>query len=495
MRLATLGFSHEANTFAPVKAGLSVWQRAGILEGDQIRAEYATSESILAGFFAYEVESPGVELVPLVYSRITPTGASTIEAYEHLVGRMIDALKAGGPWDGVLLPQHGAAVSEDYRDADGEFVRRVREVVGPDVPIGMTLDMHANVSRQMVEYADVVTVFQTNPHVDAFEQGLSCARLVGRMVRGEIRPVMALAAPPLVINILRQGTNDEPMAGLLAFAREHERRAGVLSVSVVEGFPYADVAEMGMSVVAITDDDPGLADDVARTIAAAAWDRREEFRGDAPGVDAALREAAAAPEGPVVLLDMGDNVGGGSPGDSTHILHAARRLGVTGLIESITDAEAAEACARAGVGARVDLTVGGKTDGLHGVPFPVVGEVIAVTDGRFEDPTPTHGGTRFYDYGTSVGIRTDDGFLLAVHSRSAGTRSQMQFRMVGIEPRDAKIIAAKGVHSPRAAFEAMASKLIWVNTPGATSADLSTFAYHHRRRPMFPFEPDAVYRG
>jgi microcystin degradation protein MlrC len=493
MRLAIVGFSHEANTFAPGQATLQAWEEAGIHTGVQIRDTYATSESTLAGFFAYEAEDPNVEVVPLVFSWITPTGASTTEAFEHLTGRMIDALKASGPFDGVLLPQHGAAVADNFPDADGEFIRRVREVVGDHVPVGVTLDMHANISGQMIAHAHVVTVFQTNPHIDAAKQGLACARLIGRTIAGEINPTMALAAPPLVINILKQGTGDDPMTSLLAIAREQEQRPGVLSVSVVEGFPYADVAEMGMTFLVITDDDPALAQEVARTMAEAAWGMREEFLGDAPNVDDALTAAAAAAAGPVVVLDMGDNVGGGSPGDSTHLLHAARRLGVTGMAMSIYDADAAPQCVAAGVAGRVRLTVGGKTDDRHGPPFPITGEVIAVADGRFEDPTPTHGGARFYDLGASAGVRTDDGFLLAIHACPTGTRSQDQFRIVGIEPTNTDIIAAKGVHSPRAAFEPIATQLIWANTPGATSADLSTFAYSHRRRPMFGYEPDAAW--
>lgn len=491
MRLAVVGFGHEANTFAPSVATLAAWERAGILEGDEIRRSHEQAESIVAGFLAYAAEEPAADIVPLVYSWITPTGASTAEAFEQLTGRMVAQLRKQGPWDGVLLPQHGAAVAEDHADADGEFLRRVRGAVGPDVPIGVTLDLHANVSRQFLDHADVVTVYQTNPHVDAREQGLACARLLGRTIRGEIRPVLALAELPLAAGILCMGTDDEPMRGLLAGAREHERRPGVLSVSLVEGFPYADVAEMGMSVIAIADADHTLAVDVARSVAAATWERRAELTGAAPGPEEALRQAAAVEGGPVLVLDVGDNVGGGSPGDSTHLLHAARRLGVTGVAQCVYDPAVALACAAAGVGARVDLSVGGKVDDRHGRPFPVRGEVIAVTDGRFDDPSATHGGARVFDLGTSAGVRTDDGFLLALHSRPEGTWSRLQFSTLGIEPAEVPIIVAKGVHAPRAAFEPIASRLIWADTPGATSVDLSAFEFRRRRRPMYPFEPEA----
>jgi microcystin degradation protein MlrC len=477
VRLALAGLSHEANTFAPVPADLEQWKRAGILEGDEIRAVHATARSIVAGCLAYAAQQPDVEVVPLVYSEITPMGAMSSSAFEHLASRMVGALREEAPWDGVLLALHGAAVSQRYLDADGELIRRVRAAVGPEVPIGVTLDMHANVSPEMVERADVITVFQTNPHVDAFEQGLACARLVGRTVRGEIRPAMALADPPLMINILRQGTDDEPMASLLRVAREHERRAGVLAVFVIEGFPYADVPEMGTSVLAITDSSAQLASDTARSVARTAWMRRAELAGDGLGVDEAVRRAAAAAHHPVVLLDVGDNVGGGSPGDSTHVLHAARRLGVRGVVQLLTDPEAVAGCTALGVGA----------------PLPVAGVVTAISDGRFEDPTPTHGGVRFFDMGPTVRVTSDDGFELVLTSRPVMTRSQEQLRLVGLEPCDQQIIVAKGVHSPRAAFEPIAAQLIWAATPGCTSADLSMFSYARRRRPMYPFEPDTTW--
>ncbi|MFW6090757.1 MAG: M81 family metallopeptidase [Actinomycetota bacterium] len=489
MRLAVVGLSHEANTFAPVAADLDEWQRAGVLEGDRIRQVHAGARSALAGYLGYAAAHPDVEVVPLIYSEVTPMAPSTSRAFEHLAGRIVAALREHGPWDGVLMPLHGAAVSERYRDADGELLRRVRAAVGRGVPVGATLDMHANISPAMVEQADVITAFQTNPHVDASEQGFACARLIDRTIKGEVRPVMSLADPPLAINILRQGTAEAPMAELLQVAREHECRPGVLAVFVVEGFPYADVPEMGMSVLAVADANACLARDAAGAVAAAAWARRQEFVGDALGVDDALKRAAAAEHGPVVLLDVGDNVGGGSPGDSTHVLHAARRLGVGGVAALLTDPQAVAECSSAGAGARVSLSVGGKTDDRHGAPLPVTGVVAAFSDGRFDDPTPTHGGRRYFDMGPTVRLSTDDGFELVLISIPHGTVSREQLRIVALEPAEQKIIVAKGVHSPRAAFEPVAEELVWAATPGCTAADLSTLSYVHRRRPMFPFEP------
>jgi microcystin degradation protein MlrC len=491
IRIATAGFQHESNTFSTVPASLDLWRDSGILEGDAIRDEYATSQSTLAGFFAAAAERNDVDIVPLVFTRLTPMGAMTAEAAGHIIDRIVAAIRDNGPWDAVLLPQHGAAVSDPWPDADGELVRRVREVVGPHVPIGLALDMHANVSPQMVANADITTVYQTNPHIDAREQALHCARLVLRMVRGEIRPRSALRMPPLLVNILNQGTSDRPMSDLLRVADEQRRRPGVLSVSVVEGYPYADVAEMGMSFIAVTDGDQALAEDVADTLARAAWSMREALNQGGTPIDDALQRARAAAAGPVVLFDVGDNVGGGSPGDSTFLLHAARRLGVGDLLQALCDPDGVAACAAAGIGGRIERGVGGRIDGRHGAPFPIAGVVTALSDGRYEETGPSHGGFRFYNDGPSAAIRTDDGYTIVLTTNAAGSSSLQQFRALGIEPTAMKIIVAKGVHSPRPAMEPIAREMIWVATPGVTTADLTTFSYKHRRAPLYPLEAAA----
>jgi microcystin degradation protein MlrC len=494
MRIAVLGLSHESNTFSPVPGSLDVFEQSGILEGEEILAEYASSEATIGGYLSLSEQAPDAEVVPLLFTRITPMGPITPEAFETLCGRMLTLLAEEGPWDGVLLALHGAAVAVEHPDADGEIARRVRELVGDDVVIGVSHDMHANVSHDLVATVDVLTIYHTNPHVDARERGLEAALLVARTIRGEIHPTMALETPPVAINILRQGTDDEPMRSLMAHAFEQAARDGVLSVSVAEGFPYADVPEMGMAFLAMTDGDEALAREIALDVASTAWEMREEFDATGWDIDDALRHADAADAGPVVLLDVGDNVGGGSPGDSTHLLEAAQRLGIPGVFMSLMDAEAVQACMRAGVGARLELDIGGKTDDLHGRPVRVHATVHLLADGKFEDPTPTHGGFRFYDAGPTARIHTDDGHDLVLTTYPMGTTSRQQLLSNGLDPMQQRIIVAKGVNSPRAAFEPIATEMLFVNTPGTTSADLSTFTYQRRRRPMFPWERDAAYQ-
>lgn len=493
MRVAALGFHHESNTFAPVAASLERFLTAGPVEGDELLAQYGESQATLAGFIEAAAADPDVELVPLVYFDLQPMGTITAEAFDTLVGRMLDQLAARGPWDAVLLALHGAAVSEVHRDVDGEIIERVRRLVGDHVPIGVTFDMHANVSARMIELPTVVNLYMTNPHLDARRRARQSADLTFSVVRREITPVAAVETPPLIVNILRQGTSDSPMRELVALATEAEARPGVLSVSIAEGFPYADVEEMGMAFVAVTDGDAELAASIAKGLARAAWSVRAELQGDGVPVDDALRAAAAAEQHPVVLLDVGDNVGGGSPADSTHVLAAAQRLGVRGLFHSLCDPASVAACAAAGIGSRIELAVGGKTDDLHGSPVVVRGQVRHLDDGRFEETGPTHGGKRFFDVGPRAVLHTDDDHTILLTTLPMGNTSRQELVSAGIDPLRQPIIVAKGVQSPRGAFEPIAAAMIQLNSPGCTSADVSVLAYRHRRRPMYPYEADAAY--
>lgn len=217
-RIAIAGFQHESNSFSKIPASLDRWKAAGIIFGQEIVDEYETSTATIAGMLARLKQESDIEIHPLVFTRMMPMGPMTVEATEHIMDLILKEIADNGPWDAVLLPLHGAAVSDKYLDADGEISERVRKLVGKNVIIGTALDMHANVSQKVVANADIVTIYQTNPHLDTFEQAFHCTDLVIKTLRKEIRPTHCLQMPPLIVNILQQGTSDEPMAGLLRFA-------------------------------------------------------------------------------------------------------------------------------------------------------------------------------------------------------------------------------------------------------------------------------------
>lgn len=491
-RIATLGFSHESNTFSKVPATLEKWRSSGLLTGKALLDKYESAQSTQAGFIAWGKKSNRVLVEPLMFSHLVPMGPTQADDYEELVQGYLDALAAGAPWDAVLLAQHGAAVSENFPDADGEFIRRVRELVGADTPIGVSVDLHANISEQMVRESNVLTVYQTNPHVDAFERAILCAELIEKTLCQEVSPTSSYRRVPIAINILRQGTSDEPMKTIMAKAREFEKTPGVLAINVVEGFPYADVPEMGMSVIVITDNDQELADTISEQLEDLLWESKQDFLADSLTIEQALSYAAQKSDKPVILLDTGDNVGGGSPGDTTGILQMARSMKLSNLAQEVLDPVTVEILAKKGVGASVgaedNITVGGRIDPESGLPFAVTGTIKAVTDGKIEDNGPTHGGYRFYNLGKTVYLYTDDGFHLVITSRANGTTSQQIFRGVGIELENVDIIVANGVHSPRAGFGSLNAEFVQVGTPGCTSADLSQFHYELAVGPIFPFD-------
>jgi microcystin degradation protein MlrC len=492
MRLALLGYHHETNTFATGQTEYAHFERGGILRGAEVVRQHAGATSTVAGFLEAG-RLTGEEVVPLLYFITPPSGLITRDAYQRITAELLEALEAQGPWDGVLLALHGAAVAVGYPDADGHVAARVRALVGPGVPIGLALDLHANVSAQLVEAATVTIFYRTNPHLDARERARECGELVVRTVRGEIRPVQALETPPLVVNILKQFTGAEPLRSLMNDVEALLERPGMLSASVGLGYPYADVPQMGMSFLTVHDGDSRAAREAARWLARRAWFQRADYVGEAPGPDEAVRAALAAPRSPVVLMDVGDNIGGGSPGDSTVLLEAARRQGARGYLQTLCDPAAVAACAGAGVGATVALSVGARIDDRHGRPMAVTGRVRLLSDGQFEDPRPTHGGWRYFDAGTTAVLETDDGYTLVLTTERLGNTSIEQMYSLGIRPEGYRIVVAKGVISPRPAYEPIAAQMILVNTPGVTSADLSTFHYEWRRRPLYPFEPETAY--
>lgn len=487
MRLALLGLYHEANTFSPIAADRALFGGGGVWRGDEIVDTYATSSTTNGGFLAGAADM-GVEVVPLMFARVTPTGPITRDAFDWLVGEMILLLREQGPWDGVLLNLHGAAVAEHHPDADADIASRVRAVVGPRVPVGTVLDMHANLSQRLLDALTITLVYQTNPHIDAKQQAIECTRLVVLAMRGEIRPEQAMVSLPLVSNIARQDTSEQPMSALLAEAQELSRRPGMLSVSLIEGFPYADVPQMGMSCLAIHDGDPTAAHDAAQRLATSVWEHRGDLQATGMPIDQALDVAERERSGPVVLLDAGDNIGGGSPGDSTAIVEAAVRRRQRSLVQVLTDPEAARLCIDARVGSHVALTVGGRHTHSPGRPLLVDGRVRAVSDGRYEESAPTHGGFRFFDMGPTAVLDTTAGHTLVLTSRAVLSSSCQQLLSVGVDPSDYRVVVAKGVNSPRAGYAPIAARMLVVDTDGITAMGLERFTYRQRRRPLYPFE-------
>jgi microcystin degradation protein MlrC len=367
----------------------------------------------------------------------------------------------------------------------------MRAQVGPRTPIVSTFDLHANVSARMVAACNALIGYRTNPHVDQEDRGRDAARLIVRTLRGEVRPIMAAALPPLVINIERQGTSADPCRTLYRQADEQAKRPGILSNSVALGFPYADVREMGSAFISIGDGDANAARKAVSMLASEWWEGRDELRGQLLTVEQAVARAAQMPpmERPTCLLDMGDNVGGGSPADGTVLLHALAKTRLRSFV-CLFDPAASQQARQTGIGKSLRLEVGGKTDRLHGEPFEADFTVCGLSDGRFEETEVRHGGIKSFDQGPTAIVETGGNITVMLTSRRMPPFSLRQITAFGIEPANFDVLVAKGVHAPVAAYAPVCEDLIRVNTPGVTTADMSQLEYRHRRRPMFPFEPE-----
>ncbi|MFM9106471.1 MAG: M81 family metallopeptidase [Chloroflexota bacterium] len=504
-RIAAAQISHETNVFSSTPTGIPEFEASGLHLGQAIAAEMRGSNTEFGGFLA-AAPGEGFDLLPIVAVWATPSGLVTSEAIGHMAGILERGLRdalAAGPLDGVLLALHGSMVTAIDPDGDGYLLERVRAIVGPRAPIVCTLDLHANVSQRMVDAADLLIGYDTYPHVDMAERGEEACRLLGRLVRGEIRPATAIRKPPMLPTSQRMTTDRMPMRALIDRAHRYEEDPRVLAVTISGGFPPADVPEAGVSIIAATDGDPGLAASIADDLAQMAWDLRDGFLGGVAGWDDAaamlrsLDDGDLPGGGPLVLVDIADNPWTGGPGDSAELVRflLANRV-PDAVVAIVRDPGTVRAAIAAGPGATITGLLGGKTDDLHGPPLPVRAYVRALTDGRFVNDGPMMAGVQV-DLGPSAvlavqGESGDEPPVEVLVTTRAETPIDLRiFRAHGIEPTRRRVIGLKGKGHFRAAFEPIARRVVLVEGPGITGSDLSRLAFRRLRRPIWPLDPDA----
>jgi microcystin degradation protein MlrC len=483
MRIAVAGFSHESNSFAQMPTQLEDFN---IRQGQKLLDHFSDTFHEVAGYIA-GAAAHDFEIHPILTANATPAGPVTAATYEDIVGRILAGLQAAPPLDGVLLELHGAMVSEKFPQADGETVRRVRQQMGPDFPIVVTHDYHANVPPVLVENADALIIYKTNPHIDQRERGLQAAGIIAAMARKQAKPAMALAKPELLFNIYFHNTSVAPMQPLMQAAIELEKEPGILACSIAAGYQYADVPYMGPSIVVITDGDPQRAQREADRLGALMWDIRKQLKPKVLDPAAAVQAAQDGDTFPVCLLDFGDNIGGGSSGDSTFVLEQLLTQKAEGWVFTVWDPEAVAACFSAGVGADVELMAGAHTDDQHGRSIKVKGRVRTLHDGTYEETERRHGGGRFFNQGPTAVVYAGKG-LLVLNSRRTSPNSIHQITCLGIQPHQQRLLVAKGAVAPRAAYEPISARLIEVDSGGATAISRGPENYRLARKTLYEWQ-------
>lgn len=491
MKIAAGGIQHETNTFATTPTTLEDFSSVSgcgpeFAGGDVITKLYSGTATIHGGFLD-EAEAQQAELLPLLCARAQPAGVVEQSAFERMTELFLSRLEGCLPVDGVVLDLHGAMVTEQYEDAEGEFLARVRALVGSGVPVVATLDLHANITRQMADAADVLIGFKTYPHVDMYDRGREAVRLLCRMVRGEIRPQQAFRQLPLITLPPMQCTLREPMQSLMKGVEELEASSGIVSATVAMGFPFADIADAGVSVLVTADGDRELAEHTADRLAGEVWKLRDRLQPELTTIERVMEFANSQAEGLVIFADGSDNPGGGAPCDGTVALRALIDAGFQGAVVGVLcDPEAVAAAHAAGVGQTIDVAIGGKTDDRHGEPVVTRAYVRTLGDGHFIHRGPMRRGLPG-EFGR-MAVLVVGGVEVVLAERRIQLLDAEMLRVVGISPERRRLLVVKSAVHFRADLGQLAMQIFDGDTPGVHRPDLGNFDFRRLRRPIYPLD-------
>jgi microcystin degradation protein MlrC len=478
MRVFSASLATETNTFGPMPTGIASFQDRGYFPAGQ----HPDALTLYSGpLWAARIrgKEKGWTLLEGMVAGAQPSGTTTRHAYETLREEMLNDLRAALPVDMVLLGLHGAMVADGYDDCEGDMLQRVRQIVGPGVVIGAELDPHNHLTPAMVDNADVMISFKEYPHTDILERGLELVDICAAAVEGKVKPVAAVVDCDMIVTV---HTSREPARGFVERMQSLEGKDGVLTVSLTHGFSWGDVPEMGTKVLVYTDGDQAKADALARQLADEVIAMRDGLTVNYPGIDASLDEALAFDGLPVMLADGADNPGGGAASDSTFILKRMLERGIgNAALGPMWDPIAVRIAFDAGVGARLQMRIGGKISPLSGDPLDLDCTVKAlkhdlVMTGLSNTPIPM-GDCALVEVG---GI---DIVLITRRNQAMGTD---MFTQLGCDLATKKIVVVKSSQHFYASYSKVAKHVIYAGAPGAVTLDLNTLPYRKARLPKWP---------
>lgn len=498
------GFIHETNTFS---LETNRTPDAEVLLHDQIIDANYGKKTVIGGY-QDAAERRGFKLLPTAYVRFIHGGLIHRDVYEHYRELILREVNRAGEFDGFLLALHGAMTAEEpYLDAEGEFLKTLRETIGTECPIVCTYDFHANMTDLMVSIAYPVG-YNTNPHIDGYERGIESAETLLRMMKGEIHPVTARKRVPIIGPNLGMSTWSHdpkveaklPMADLNRLREDVERIKGVLNATIYGGYSYSDIPEPGVSIVVSTDGDRKLAEDLSKKLARATWEIRDEFLEIRPTypVDVAVKKAMEAEDTPVLLVDVGDDPGSACPADSPVILEALIRLGVSDAAVTIRDPEAVEKAISTGIRKEIELEIGGKIDSRFYKPIKIRGRVKTIDDGIYMITGPTHGGWgrevkreswSEADVAVRAVIRTEKRIDIVLSKHTTG-KDRDFFKSIGVDPEGKRMIVVKSTQAHRASFDPIVKETIEVDSPGISTPSFHRLPYRNIKRPVWPMDRD-----
>ena len=483
MRVFAACISHETSRFSPIETTLENFRQALYYFPETDPFHQAAWDSPFLTLTQCARER-GHDVVAGLHAIAQPSAPLNARDWASMRDSVLEGIKSAGEIDGVLLMLHGAQMAEGVDDCEGDLLQAIRKQVGPDVFIGAELDLHTNLTAQMVEHADILVACLEYPHTDFPERGKSLLDLFERHVADEIQPTVSARYLPM-IGLFH--TTREPMRGLVDEVMDMETRPGVLSISLLHGFAWSDMPDTGAAVLVYTDGEPDLAEQIADELAREFFGLRDRISAPLMSIDDALDEAENYPEGPIILADASDNPGGGAAGDSTFILEAMLERGISNAaIAVVCDADAAQTVLNHAIGDRLTLSIGGKAGPASGRPLSLDVEVT---------------GQNLEAYQTVFGARSPRGGLAAMRTSGIDIVLGIQrdqvfspdcFTEVGVDVATRHLVVVKSAQHFQAAFAPLAKKILYVDAPGATTSDFGALTFRHLPRPIWPLDEEEL---
>jgi microcystin degradation protein MlrC len=477
----------ETNSFSPTQTTLETFAAYYLLRGDEILTGYGDAQVEVPAFLDV-LRQAGATPVPLLAASAASGGPVAPDTFATLLDELVDRLRRALPVDGVLLALHGAMAVADDPDAEGTILAAVRSLVGPDVPIAVSLDLHAHVTPRMVEAASVILGYHAYPHIDMYETGVRAATLLIEMVQGRRHPVMALAKRPMVLSAVAARTADGPLKEVAEAARALEAAGRILDAALFPVQPWLDVPDLGFAVLVVTDGDPAAAQHAAEHLAEMAWARRRRCEPDLVALDEAIRTALDAREGLTVVADAGDAPSSGAPADSPAVLSALLAAGADRAARltylTLCDAAAAAQAAARGVGQEVTLRLGHAVS--PGTPVAVTGRVQTLSDGVY---VLSGAGARGLEMHMGLTAVLALGQLrLAIRSLPGLEWDPALYVAVGLDPREAGLVFVKSPAHFRVSFGPIAQRVLVADTPGPACVNMRRVPFRRVTRPLYPLD-------
>jgi len=495
MRFAVGGIVHETNTYAVASFGMTGLDDFDVRRGDGIMRFEGTRTFV--GGMLDGARDGDHEAVPVLHASAQPSGTIEADTYRSLRDELVDGIRAALPVDAVVLDTHGAGIVDGIDDLEADLGAAIRSIIGPDVPLVTTLDLHGSITEEMNDVYDLMLGVYDYPHVDMYERGVEAIDAAARIAAGEWRPTTHVERLPLLLPT--STTDASPAKDVRQRCLDIGAEPGVIRAAFFHGFPYTDIPQAGASIVVSTLDDLAFARRLAQQLAAEVWERRNEFTHEGLSPEVALRQAITAAEeqgGPVVVNDTADNPGGGSPGDATHVLRALIELDPDrACFGFVFDPEVARQAHEAGPGTVIDVSLGGKHDELHGEPLRLSAYVKTTSDGRFVHTSPMLRGVNA-NHGPMARLQVGPRRRIDVLVGSA--RSQVfdaeVFALHGIDVTKYDLVVLKGSQHFRAGFSDLATTILTADSPGLTTLRVENFAHDRADGPRWPLDPHTDWR-